>query len=68
MSIAHLLLVLVIVLVLFGPSKLEGIGSSLGRAIRGFKKGMEGDEESTASKATPPTATTETKDDPSIKS
>jgi sec-independent protein translocase protein TatA len=44
MSIAHLLIVLVIVLVLFGPSRLEGIGISLGRAIRGFKKGMEGEE------------------------
>lgn len=45
MSIAHLLIVLVIVLVLFGPNRLEGIGISLGRAIRGFKKGMEGEDE-----------------------
>lgn len=29
-----------------GPSKIEGIGLSLGRAIRGFKKGLhEGEEE-----------------------
>ena len=34
----HLLLVLVIVVVVFGPSKLPEIGSSLGKGIREFKK------------------------------
>jgi sec-independent protein translocase protein TatA len=43
-SILHLILVLVIVLVFFGPSRLPGLGKSLGEAIRGFKKGIEGDE------------------------
>jgi sec-independent protein translocase protein TatA len=43
-SILHLILVLVIVLVFFGPSRLPGLGKSLGEAIRGFKKGMDGDE------------------------
>ena len=33
-------------LLVFGPSRLEGLGLSLGRAIRGFKKGLEeGSEE-----------------------
>ncbi len=41
MSIWHLLILLVILLLVFGPSKLEGIGISLGKAVRGFKKGLE---------------------------
>ena len=43
-SILHLILVLVIVLVFFGPSRLPGLGKSLGEAIRGFKKGLDSDE------------------------
>lgn len=45
MSIWHLLLLFLIILVIFGPQKLEGIGTSLGRAVRGFKKGLEGEDE-----------------------
>ena len=37
----HLLLILVIVLVIFGPRKLPELGSSLGKAIRGFKQAMK---------------------------
>jgi len=36
----HLLLILLIVLVIFGPKKLPEIGKSLGGAIRGFKESM----------------------------
>ena len=43
-SIWHLLILLVILLLFFGPQLLEGIGSSLGKAIKGFKKGIEGEE------------------------
>jgi sec-independent protein translocase protein TatA len=39
-SIMHWLVILVIVMLFFGPSKIEGLGKSLGRAIRGFKDGM----------------------------
>lgn len=42
-SITHLLLVAIVVLVFFGPSRLPGLGQSLGKAIRGFKDGLEGD-------------------------
>jgi len=50
LSVWHLLIVLLIVLMVFGPSRLEGIGSSLGKAIRGFKKGLdEGGEKNTDS-------------------
>lgn len=44
----ELLLVLGIVLLLFGPSKLPGLGKSLGEAIRGFKKGMTDSDEKPA--------------------
>ncbi len=39
-SLAHWMIVLVILLLFFGPSKLPGLGSSLGKAIRGFKSGL----------------------------
>lgn len=44
-SITHLLLLLVIFLLFFGPSKLPSLGQSLGKAIRGFKEGLTGDDE-----------------------
>lgn len=44
LSFWHVLLLLVIVLLLFGPSRLPGLGRSLGEAIRGFKRGLKGDE------------------------
>lgn len=37
----HLLVILLIVLIIFGPGKLPELGGSLGKAIRGFKKAME---------------------------
>jgi sec-independent protein translocase protein TatA len=36
----HLLLILFIVLIIFGPGKLPEIGESLGRSIKSFKKAM----------------------------
>jgi sec-independent protein translocase protein TatA len=47
-SIWELLLILVIVLVLFGGSRLRNLGSDLGSAIRGFRNAMkEGDKPET---------------------
>jgi sec-independent protein translocase protein TatA len=40
----HLLALIVIILLFFGPSKLPTLGKSMGEAIRGFKKGLNGDE------------------------
>lgn len=39
-SISHILLLLVIFLIFFGPSRLPALGQSLGKAIRGFKQGL----------------------------
>ena len=44
-SIWQLLIILVIVLLLFGTKRLRNIGSDLGGAIRGFRKGMNEAEE-----------------------
>jgi len=42
---SELLVILLIVLIIFGAGKLPQIGEGLGKAIRGFKKGLsEGDE------------------------
>ena len=41
MTATHWIIVLVIVLLVFGTSKLKTIGSDLGSAVKGFKKSME---------------------------
>ena len=41
LGVPELMVILVIALVIFGPSKLPQIGSGLGKAIRDFKKGVE---------------------------
>jgi sec-independent protein translocase protein TatA len=41
---AHLLIILVIVLIIFGPGKLPQVGSELGKAIRALKKGLSDEE------------------------
>jgi sec-independent protein translocase protein TatA len=40
----ELLIVLVIVLLVFGTKRLANLGKDLGEGVRGFKKGMHGDE------------------------
>ena len=48
LSIAHWLIVLLIVIVVFGAGKLKHIGSDLGHAIKNFKKSMHEDDSSGA--------------------
>ncbi|HEY0564580.1 MAG TPA: twin-arginine translocase TatA/TatE family subunit [Terriglobales bacterium] len=36
----HLLILLAIVLIIFGPSKLADLGKSLGQGIKGFKEAV----------------------------
>lgn len=52
MSIWHWLIVLVVVVVVFGTSKLRNAGSDLGKAVKGFKDGVKGDEERTTTTTT----------------
>jgi sec-independent protein translocase protein TatA len=42
----HLLVVLVIAMLVFGPKRLPDLGRSLGSGIRGFKDSIEGKESS----------------------
>lgn len=44
LGIWELVIVLVILLLIFGPSRLGDLGSSLGKGIKGFKKSMKDDE------------------------
>ncbi|MEZ5077650.1 MAG: twin-arginine translocase TatA/TatE family subunit [Solirubrobacterales bacterium] len=41
----------VIALVVFGPKRLPELGSSAGKAIRGFGRGMRGEEEQISEEA-----------------
>lgn len=41
----HLLVILFIVLIIFGPGKLPALGEGLGKSIRSFKKALSGKEE-----------------------
>jgi len=41
----HWLVVLVIVILVFGTKKLGNIGSDLGKAVKGFKDGIKGEDE-----------------------
>lgn len=43
-GLKELLVILIIVALLFGTKKLKNIGSDLGGAIKGFKKGIAEDE------------------------
>ena len=42
----ELIIVLIIVLVIFGPKNLPKLGKMFGKTINGFKKGMEESEDS----------------------
>jgi len=46
-GLPQLVLILLLVVVLFGPGKLPDVGKALGEAMRGFKKAInEADEKS----------------------
>src|SRR5215470_4529563 len=43
-SLVHWLVIIVILLLVFGPKRLSEVGKGLGQGIRNFKKGLEGQE------------------------
>jgi sec-independent protein translocase protein TatA len=55
----HLIIILLIILVIFGPSKLGDVGGAMGKAIRDFKRAMN--EPDTVSTTTPLTKPDEVK-------
>ena len=48
MSIWHWVIVLVVVVLLFGTKKLGNVGSDIGKAVKGFKDGVKGEEDKPA--------------------
>jgi sec-independent protein translocase protein TatA len=45
LGVTELVIVLVIVLILFGPGRLGNLGKDLGQSIREFRKGIKDEEE-----------------------
>ena len=45
LSPVHWIIVLVVLLLLFGPGRLAGVGKGLGEGIRSFKKGLADEDE-----------------------
>ena len=64
LGITELIIILVIVLVLFGTTKLKSIGNDLGSAIKGFRTAVSDDKTANAegSENTELAETQETKD------
>ena len=51
LSIWHWLIVLVIVALVFGTKKIGNMGADLGKAVKGFKDGVKGEEDKPAGTA-----------------
>ncbi len=47
LGMGEMVIVLVVVLLLFGGTKLPQLGNAMGKAITNFKKGLKGDQEDT---------------------
>ena len=60
MSIWHWVIVLVVVMLIFGTKKISNIGGDLGKAVKGFKDGVKGEED----KANPNAASSTTTQPP----
>jgi sec-independent protein translocase protein TatA len=45
LGMTELLLILVVVLLIFGASRLPGVGSALGKGIRSFKTSVTGEDD-----------------------
>ncbi len=53
LGMPELLVILVIVIIIFGASRLPQLGEGLGKAIRGFKKGMSDSNEANKDSSKP---------------
>ena len=47
-GLTELLIILLVVLLIFGASRLPGVGSALGKGIRSFKTSVTGEDEKPA--------------------
>ena len=48
LGLTELLIILLVVLVVFGASRLPGVGSALGKGIRSFKTSVTGEDDKPA--------------------
>ena len=65
LSIWHWVIVLVIVMLVFGTKKLGNIGGDIGKAVKGFKDGVKGEDDAPAAN-TPPAAPSQVADKSTI--
>jgi len=49
----ELIIVLIIILLLFGPGRIGKVAGELGKGIRNFREGLSGKEEETSNKPEP---------------
>jgi sec-independent protein translocase protein TatA len=61
LGIPELVIILIVVLIIFGPGKLPALGSGMGNALRNFRKAMNQPD---AIDVTPPPETRDPKDAP----
>ena len=52
-SIWHWLIVLVVVMLVFGTKKIGNMGGDIGKAVKGFKDGIKGDDDKSTTQADP---------------
>lgn len=45
MGASELVVILLVALVIFGPKNLPKLGASMGKTVKNFREGMEGDNE-----------------------
>ena len=67
LSIWHVLIFAIVVILLFGTSKLKNLGKDVGGAVKDFKKSVRDDEPETALKE-PRTIDAQVKTESSVKS
>ena len=53
MSIWHWVIVLVVVMLVFGTKKIGNMGSDIGKAVKGFKDGVKGEDDKPVAAAPP---------------
>ena len=53
LGLTEIVLILLVVLLIFGASRLPGVGSALGKGIRSFKTSVTGEDEKPTTEQTP---------------
>ena len=53
LGLTELLIILLVVLLIFGASRLPGVGSALGKGIRSFKTSVTGEDDKPGRETTP---------------